>query len=98
MTTLKLKDITMATKLKNTEFKKVIVNYRDPDDERGSVRVATNDVIVDGKRVLKQYTVKTDVEVELPVTAIKMLKDRYSVRLNRENEQVKVKQLTVEAV
>jgi hypothetical protein len=67
-------------KLKDTEFKKVVVTYRDPDNESTAVKVGGNNVIIDGKRVLKQYTVEVGKEVELPVPFIEDLKKRVEMR------------------
>ncbi len=85
------------TKLKDTEWKKVIVTYRDPDNEATAVRVGGNNVVVNGKRVLKQYTLQVGKEVELPVTFIEDLKGRFEVR-KKGDEQIKVPTLIVEAV
>ena len=87
----------MATK-KDTEFKSVKVTYRDTDNDNGTIRVATNNIVIDGKLTLKQYRIKVDEEVSLPVTVIKMLKDRYEIRKDKKDKRVKVKTIVVEEV
>ena len=86
------------TKLKDTEFKKVIITYKDPDNETPVVKIGGNDVVVNGKRVLKQYTARVDQEVELPVTFIQKLKDRYEMKKRKNGEPYKSKILVVEEV
>ena len=85
------------TKLKDTEWKKVKVTYRDPENESVAVKVGGNNVVINGKRVLKQYTLEVDKEVELPVTFIKDLKNRFEMR-KKGDEVVKVPTLLVEEV
>ena len=87
----------MANKLKDTEWKKVVVTYRDPENEAIAVKVGGNNVVIDGKRVLKQYTLEVGKEVELPVTFIEDLKGRFEIR-KKGDEQIKVPTLLVELV
>ena len=85
-------------KLQDTEWKKVVVTFRDPDNESKAVKVGGNDVVINGKRVLKQYTIEVGKEVELPVTFIKDLKGRFEVRKKPNGELVEVPTLFVEEV
>jgi hypothetical protein len=86
-----------SEKLEDTPYKKVKVSYRDSNDESPGVRVGTNNVIENGKRVLKQYRIKVGAEVELPVTVIDLLKSKYRI-VRKNDKDVKVPLLYVEEV
>ena len=64
---------------KNTPKTKVVITFRNPDYERPSIVVGTNNIFEDGKRVLKQYRIKPGEEVEIPKTVVDLLKSRYYV-------------------
>jgi hypothetical protein len=85
-------------KLKDTPLKKVRVVYRDQENESQGVRVGTNNVIINGKRVLKQYRIQIDREVELPVTVVDLLKAKYVLRKDKKGNDIKVPLLIVEEV
>jgi hypothetical protein len=85
-------------KLKDTPLKKVRVVYRDQENESQGVRVGTNNVIENGKRVLKQYRIQIDKEVELPVTVVELLKAKYVLRKDKQGNDIKVPLLIVEEV
>ena len=86
------------TKLKDTPLKKVKVTYRDQENESQGVRVGTNNIIENGKRVLKQYRIQIDKEVELPETVVELLKAKYVLRKDRKGNDVKQPLLIVEEV
>ena len=83
-------------KLKDTEWKKVTVRYRDPENQNKVVRVGGNNLIINGKRELKQYVIRVGKEVELPVTFISRLKRRFEYRRDEEDNIIKVPILIVE--
>jgi hypothetical protein len=85
-------------KLENTEFKKVIITYKDPENETPIVKIGGNDVVVNGKRVLKQYTARVEQEVELPVTFIEKLKNRFEMKKRKNGVEYRSKILNVEEV
>ena len=66
----------MASKFKNSVFKKVIVSNRNPEDEAKSTFVGSNMVVIDGKPNIKHYRLQLDKEVELPEICIDQLKKR----------------------
>lgn len=76
----------------------MIVTFRDPDNESKAVRVGGNDVVIKGKRVLKQFTLEVGKEVELPVTFIKDLKGRFEIRKKPNGDLIKVPTLFVEEI
>ena len=79
----------MATKPKDTPKVKVVITPRSEDNDAGFIRASTNDVIENGKRVLKQYRIKTGEEVELPETVAKQISQRYEMALGKDNQPIK---------
>jgi len=87
-----------AKKRPDTEFKKVIVTYRDPNNETPIVKVGGNNVIIDNVMTIKHYTMLVDEIVSLPVTFIEDLKNRSHVIKGKNGQPQKVPILQVETV
>jgi len=84
----------MATVKKDTEYKKVIIEHANPSVETPAGYVGGNNIIENGKHVIKHYRFQVGEEVELPVTFIKELKSRKHV-LSIETENTKAKSVAV---
>ncbi len=87
-----------AKKRPDTEFKEVIVTYRDPNNETPIVKVGGNNVIIDDEMTIKHYTMQVNEVVSLPVTFIEDLKNRSHVIKGQDGQPKKVPILLVEAV
>ena len=85
-------------KKQDTEWKKVKVSFRDPNEDTKVVNVGGNDVIIDGKMTLKQFKLQVGKVVELPVTFIEQLKNRYRVAKDDDDNIIKIPTLFVEEV
>ena len=87
----------MATKLKDTPKKKVIVSPRNPDStDAPGMTISTNNVIENGEHVIKTYRIKFNEPVELPETVIDQIKSKYEVSLGKDNEKVRHRLYIVE--
>ncbi len=62
--------------VQDTEYKAVVVTHANPEVETPFCFVGGNDIIENGKHVLKHYRVQMGKQVELPETFIKQLKNR----------------------
>jgi len=76
-------------KLPDTKWKKVKITLRNQDNDLGFIRAGTNDIVIDGKRTMKQYRIKTGEPVELPETLIEQLGRKYEIGLGKHNERTK---------
>jgi len=80
----------MASKVKDdTKFVKVIISERLENKEyegAGNARFIKQGgtIFKDGKVVAKQYTIRLDTEVELPENFIKHIKDRKTIKPNKD--------------
>jgi hypothetical protein len=74
-------------KIQDTEWRNVKVTFRDPNETTKVVNVGGNDVIIDGKKTLKQFKLQVGKTVKLPVTFIEQLKKRFRV-VKDENDNV----------
>ncbi len=66
-------------KIKDTEFKTIVVEHSNPETEAVSGYVGGNNLIINGKRAIKHYRFQIGKEIELPVTFIQDLKNRSMV-------------------
>jgi hypothetical protein len=78
-----------AKKIQDTPTETVTVSMRDEQNDVGYIRVGTNDVIENGKRVLKRYKIQTGKPVTLPVTVIEQLRNKYEMRLEKDGDGVR---------
>ena len=85
-------------KLVNSTWKKVKVSFRNPEEETEVINVGGNDVIIDGKKVLKQYKFKVNTEVELPESFVEQLKRRFRVMKDKDDNIIKLPIFFVEEV
>jgi len=85
-------------KLKDSVWKKVKVSFRKPEEETEVINVGGNDVIIDGKKVLKQYKFKVNTEVELPESFVEQLKRRFRVMKDKDDNIIKLPIFFVEEV
>ena len=85
-------------KLKDSVWKKVKVSFRNPEEETEVINVGGNDVIIDGKKVLKQYKFKVNTEVELPESFVEQLKRRFRVMKDKDDNIIKLPIFFVEEV
>jgi len=63
----------------DTEYRKVLIEHSNPEVETPAGFVGGNDIIENGKNVVKHFRFQVGKEVELPVTFIKQLKDRKQI-------------------
>jgi len=89
---------TTTKKRPDTEFKEVIVTYRDPNNETPIVKVGGNNVVINNKMTIKHYTMKVNEIVSLPVTFIEDLKNRSHVIKGQNGQPKKVPILSVDMV
>jgi hypothetical protein len=85
-------------KTADTEWKKVKVSFRDPNEQTDVINVGGNNLIINGKKTLKQFKFRPDTEVELPVTFIEQLKRRYRVMKDKNDNIIELPIFFVEEV
>lgn len=88
----------MATKLKDTPTKKVIISLRDPNNEADSGFVGGNNIVVNGVRTIKHFRFKLGEEIELPEPFVEQLKARAYVGRDRKGDTVRIPTYIVEEV
>jgi hypothetical protein len=74
----------------DTEWKNVKVTFRDPNEQTKVINVGGNDVIIDGKKTLKQFKLQAGKAVKLPVTFIEQLKKRFRVVTDEDDNIIEV--------
>ena len=86
----------MAAAVKDTKFVKVVVSNRNPESEERSCFVGGNNIVIDGIKEIKHYTIELDKEVELPEPFVEQLKNRSMVGKGKDGKTAHVKLFIVE--
>ena len=85
-------------KLENTKFIEVVVTNRNTESETRSTFVGGNNIVIDGSKEIKHYTVQLEEKVSLPEPFVKQLEDRAYIIRGKDGKEKSIKIFVVERV
>jgi hypothetical protein len=86
------------SKLVDSKWIDVKVTFRNPDEMTEVINVGGNDVVIKGKKTLKQFKLQAGKKVNLPECFVDQLKRRFRVAKDKDDNIVEIPIFFVETV